>query len=92
MSEKPLMRRLAKPMLFAAALIWGSSFFLMKDSLDTLPVQYLLAFRFTIGTVLMTLFCWNRWKFQNMILFAFPLRRSGELMSERILRLQKRIA
>ena len=62
MSEKPLMRRLAKPMLFAAALIWGSSFFLMKDSLDTLPVQYLLAFRFTIGTVLMTLFCWNRWK------------------------------
>ena len=41
MSEK-VMRRLAKPMLFTAAFIWGSSFFVMKDALDALPVQYLL--------------------------------------------------
>ena len=26
-----MMRKLAKPMLFAAAFIWGSSFFIMKD-------------------------------------------------------------
>ena len=62
MNKKPMMQRLAKPMLFSAALIWGSSFLLMKNSLDSLPVQYLLAFRFTLGTALTALICWNRWK------------------------------
>lgn len=61
MNEK-LMRRLAKPMLFAAAFIWGSSFFIMKDALDALPVQYLLAIRFTTGAVLLGLLCWKKWK------------------------------
>ena len=61
MSEK-MMRKLAKPMLFAAAFIWGSSFFIMKDALDELPVQYLLAIRFTTGAVLLGLFCWKKWK------------------------------
>lgn len=61
MNEK-LMRRLAKPMLFAAAFIWGSSFFIMKDALDALPVQYLLAIRFTAGAVLLGLLCWKKWK------------------------------
>ena len=56
------MRRLAKPMLFAAAFIWGSSFFIMKDALDALPVQYLLAIRFTVGAVLLGLLCWKKWK------------------------------
>lgn len=60
MNEK-LMRRLAKPMLFAAAFIWGSSFFIMKDALDALPVQYLLAIRFTSGAVLLGLLCWKKW-------------------------------
>lgn len=61
MSEKT-MRRLAKPMLFAAAFIWGSSFFIMKDALDTMPVQYLLAIRFLTGAVLLGLFCWKKWR------------------------------
>lgn len=56
------MRKLAKPMLFAAAFIWGSSFFIMKDALDALPVQYLLAFRFTTGAVLLGLGGWKKWK------------------------------
>lgn len=56
------MRRLAKPMLFSAAFIWGSSFFIMKDALDALPVQYLLAIRFTVGAVLLGLVCWRRWR------------------------------
>lgn len=30
-------RRLAKPMLAGAALIWGSSFFMMKDIADVIP-------------------------------------------------------
>ena len=56
------MRRLAKPMLFSAAFIWGSSFFIMKDALDALPVQYLLAIRFTAGAVLLGIFCGKRWR------------------------------
>lgn len=61
MTEK-WMRKLAKPMLFAAAFIWGSSFFIMKNSLDALPVQYLLAMRFTAGAVLLALACLGRWR------------------------------
>ena len=49
-------------MLFAAAFIWGSSFFIMKDALDALPVQYLLAIRFTAGAVLLGLLCWKKWR------------------------------
>ena len=40
------MKLLAKPMLFSAALVWGTSFFIMKNTLDVLPVYYLLVFRF----------------------------------------------
>lgn len=61
MNEK-IMKKLAKPMLFSAAFIWGSSFFIMKDALDQLPVQYLLAIRFTAGAVLLGLFCWKKWR------------------------------
>lgn len=61
MSEK-MMRSLAKPMLFSAAFIWGSSFFIMKDTLDSMPVQYLLAIRFVTGAVLLGLFCRKKWK------------------------------
>ncbi len=60
MNEK-VMRMLAKPMLLLAAFIWGSSFFIMKDALDLLPVQYLLAIRFTAGAVLLGLLCWKKW-------------------------------
>lgn len=38
-------------MLFAAAIIWGTSFFVMKNALDVIPVFYLLAIRFTAGAV-----------------------------------------
>lgn len=57
-----VMRRLAKPMLLAAAIIWGGSFMVMKDTLDSLPTFYLLAIRFTAGAVLLGLACWKRWK------------------------------
>ena len=57
-----LMRRLAKPMLFAAAFIWGSSFFIMKGAVDVIPTFYLLAIRFTGGAILLGLVCWKKWK------------------------------
>lgn len=56
------MRALAKPMLLAAALIWGSSFFIMKGAVDVIPTFYLLAIRFTTGAVLLGLACWRKWK------------------------------
>ncbi len=61
MSEKQ-MRRLAKPMLAGAALIWGSSFFMMKDIVDVIPPLCLLAIRFTGGAVLLGLVCHSKWK------------------------------
>jgi len=57
-----VMRRLAKPMLAGAALIWGSSFVMMKDIVDVLPALFLLALRFTGGAVLLGLIFWKRWK------------------------------
>lgn len=56
------MKLLAKPMLFAAALIWGTSFFIMKNTLDALPACYLLAIRSTVGAVLLSLVFWKKWK------------------------------
>lgn len=56
------MRRLAKPMLFAAAFIWGSSFFIMKGAVDVIPTFYLLAVRFTGGALLLSLVCWKKWR------------------------------
>ena len=56
------MRLLAKPMLLAAALIWGTSFFIMKNALDVVPVFFLLAIRFTAGAALLGLLCWKKWR------------------------------
>lgn len=57
-----IMRRLAKPMLFLAAFIWGSSFFIMKGAVDIIPTFYLLAIRFTGGAAILALVCWKKWK------------------------------
>ena len=56
------MKKLAKPILFTAAFIYGTSFFIMKDVLDAVPVQFLLAMRFTVAAVLLGLICWKKWK------------------------------
>ena len=55
------MHLLAKPMLFAAAIIWGTSFFIMKNALDVIPVFFLLAIRFSAGAVLLAILCARRW-------------------------------
>lgn len=57
MSKTSLWGRLA---LLIAALIWGSSFFVMKNAVDGIPVFLLLAIRFTVGCVLLSLcFTWK---------------------------------
>ena len=49
-------------MIVLATLIWGSTFFIMKDTLDTVDLQFLLAFRFTVAAVLLALVFWKRWR------------------------------
>ena len=57
-----MMRKVAKPLLFSAALIWGSTFVMIKDTLDSVPTFYLIAIRFTQGSGVLALACWKRWK------------------------------
>lgn len=54
---KGMLGRLA---LLTAALIWGSSFFVMKNAVEGVPVFLLLGIRFTVGSVLLALaFTWR---------------------------------
>ncbi len=57
-----LLKKLAKPMLLAAPIIWGSSFVVMKHSLDSFTPMYLLAFRFTAAALVLALVFWKMWK------------------------------
>jgi len=43
----------SKLALFGAAVIWGGSFLIVKNSMDVMQPHMLLAFRFTIGTLLL---------------------------------------
>lgn len=40
--------------LFGAALIWGSSFIVVKNTVDVVPPIFLIAIRFTIATILLS--------------------------------------
>ncbi len=61
MSEA-LFKKAARPLIVVATLIWGSTFFIMKDTLDDVDLMFLLAFRFTFAAVLLALVFWRRWK------------------------------
>lgn len=43
---------LAKIILLATTIIWGSSFFILKNTLDALPTFYVLAVRFSMGAAI----------------------------------------
>ena len=64
MNETTL-QKLARPLIVLATLIWGSTFVIMKNTLDTVPTFYLLAFRFTAGAVILGLVFWKKWKLMN---------------------------
>lgn len=49
------MARIGSIALFAAAFIWGTSFVLMKDVSEKLPPSFLLALRFSIACILLSL-------------------------------------
>jgi drug/metabolite transporter (DMT)-like permease len=53
--EKNTRNAMAKAALFCAAIIWGSSFLVVKDSMDVMQPFFLMAARFTIASVLLSL-------------------------------------
>lgn len=57
-----LLKKLAKPILVAATVIWGTSFFIMKDTLNDVGVNFLLAFRSTVAALLLAVVFRRRWK------------------------------
>ncbi len=52
----------AQIVLLLAGLIWGSGFAVMKNTLDSIPVSFLLAVRFSIAAVVLCLFLIPRLK------------------------------
>ena len=47
--EGGVLARFASPLIVLATIIWGSSFVVMKSSVDMLPTFWLLAIRFSIA-------------------------------------------
>ena len=65
MSEKQGQGALAKcstPLIILATVIWGSSFVVMKSSVNVLPTFWLLAIRFTFAALLLAVLFLPRWK------------------------------
>lgn len=56
----------AKLMLFSSAVIWGSSFFILKNTLDELPVYFLLCVRFLFSAILLSIVFFKKWKLFNL--------------------------
>lgn len=53
--EKNTRKVMAKSAMFLAALIWGSSFLIIKNSVDVMPPFFLMAVRFTIASLLLSI-------------------------------------
>lgn len=60
--QETVLKKLAKPLIVIATLIWGSTFFILKDTLDHVDLQFLLAFRFTVAAVVLALVFRRHWK------------------------------
>ena len=51
---------LGRSLLLLTAVIWGSSFFVMKNAVDAVPVLHVLAVRFSVGAALSGLILFRR--------------------------------
>ena len=60
--NETVLKKLAKPLILIATVIWGSSFFIMKDTLDTVSLHFLLFFRFALASVVLAPVFWKHWK------------------------------
>lgn len=62
MNESAVQKKIAKPLILLATLIWGSSFFVMKNTVDHVPVFFLLAIRFTVAALILAVLFFRNWK------------------------------
>lgn len=60
--NQTVLRKIARPLIVLATLIWGSTFFIMKDTLDQVNLMFLLAFRFTFAAVILAMVFWKKWR------------------------------
>ena len=60
--ETSVLARFASPLIVLATIIWGSSFVVMKNSVDVLPTFWLLAIRFTFSALVLAVVFIKRWK------------------------------
>lgn len=60
--NEAILKKLARPLIVIATIIWGSTFFILKDTLDDVSVYFMLAFRFTVAAVVLALAFWKKWK------------------------------
>lgn len=54
--------KFATPLIILATIIWGSSFVVMKSSVDVLPTFWLLAIRFSASAIVLAIVFLPRWK------------------------------
>ena len=64
--NETILKKLSKPMIVLATLIWGSTFFILKDTLDDVDLMFLLAFRFSLAAVILAVVFWKNWKVMNL--------------------------
>lgn len=65
MDKQKKINSAAKIALFGASLIWGSSFIVVKGSMDSMDPHLLIAIRFTIGCLLLCAIFYKKLKFIN---------------------------
>ncbi|MBQ9715158.1 MAG: DMT family transporter [Clostridia bacterium] len=56
---------LAKIALLTATLIWGSTFVILKNALDSVPTYFILSFRFLTATLLLSAIFYKKWRLVN---------------------------
>ena len=76
---------LASMGLLGAAMIWGFSFVIVKNSLDLVPVIYMLAFRFTVATIVLAVVFWKKLKKLNKTILREGLILGGLLFISYVL-------
>ena len=60
--NEAVLKKLARPLIVLATIIWGSTFFILKDTLNDVSVYFMLAFRFTIAAVVLAVVFWKKWR------------------------------
>ena len=61
-TENSVLARFASPLIVLATIIWGSSFVVMKSSVNVLPTFWLLAIRFSFAAIVLAVVFWKQWR------------------------------